>query len=90
MEPEPQEGDVSEPDDDEEVAQGANETYDDEDDKKIENSETVRVYHGFGDDTIAIKNNHLHAKINENIIEKTGDHFIFNIETEAVISFYDS
>jgi hypothetical protein len=60
------------------------------DDKKIENSETVRVYHGFGDDTIAIKNNHLHAKINEQIVEKTGDHFIFNIETEAVISFFDS
>lgn len=60
------------------------------DNKNIENSELIRIYHGFGDKNIAIRNKHQFARINGQTIEKSGDYFIFNIEREATVEFYGS
>lgn len=58
------------------------------DEKNIENSEKIRIYHGFGDKNIAIKNTHQFAKIGTQTIEKIGNYFTFNVEREAIVDFY--
>lgn len=59
------------------------------DNKRIENSKNLMIYHGFGDTIIAIKNANSVARIGKSIIKKKGEHFIFDVTRETNVKFLE-
>jgi len=59
------------------------------DNRRIENSKNLRIYHGFGDNIIAIKNTNSAAYIGGSVIKKKGECFIFDVTREANVKFQE-
>lgn len=59
------------------------------DNNRIERSKNLRIYHGFGDSKIAIKNVNSKARIGDSIIRRTGEYFIFDVAGEANVNFLE-
>ena len=59
------------------------------DNNRIERSKNLRIYHGFGDSKIAIKNVNSKARIGDSIIRRTGEYFIFDVAGEANVIFLE-
>ncbi|RLF17225.1 MAG: hypothetical protein DRN06_04140, partial [Thermoprotei archaeon] len=57
--------------------------------KNLYESEKIRIYHGFGDPVVAIKNKHSLARIGDKVFKKKGEYFILNVRREAIVHFYD-